>query len=405
MEYRQDFNSSPELNHPFFEIFCIAFMALAWGIFVLSAKSYLQTDWFYWLYYSRIGMSATGVALILLIISKKLYSYNLSSWYLLLSVAIQASHGYFEDSNSVEFYNFIGIIFVLACLSYNGLISKWLKHQLPFYIIFFLLPLSSKDPIFFASISKFIDSFSLMISGLIIGIGILKISSSRYSYIIKYLESKEQIINLTYEVAHDIRSPVSALKIALNDFQLGKPEGDIVRFSLLRIDEIANNLLRHKKANNFNTPPQSFTTDLENLIKEKELLCGSNIKFKINTCSKIPHLNFSNYQGRLISVISNLLNNSIESLENNMGSIEISFERQDSNILVSISDNGKGIPPEVLRDFQFNSFSFNKVNGNGIGLKHARQFLKHLNGELTVESIIDVGTKVNLRIPATIAIV
>lgn len=400
MESRLDFSSSPELNHPFFEVFCIGFMAFAWSIFILSTKNYANVFWYEWLFYSRLAMSLTGIILIYLIISKKLYSLNLSSWYLLASVGIQASHGLLEGNNSVEFYNFIGIIFVLGCLSYNGPLRNWLKTQLPFYILFFTVPLFFKNPKFFSNIGTFIDSYSLMVSGLIIGVGILKITSSRYSYILKYLETKEDIVKLAYQVAHDIRSPVTALKIALNETSLENTEKEIVFYSLSRIEDIASDLLtQHKKTGSM--PLSPFIIELERLIDEKKIIFGNKTSFSTNFEINHRSLYFAKSQSELIRVISNLINNSAESMNSRYGTVLIETTQNESDFLIKIKDTGKGIPSVVLDKLKANSFTFNKISGNGIGLKHAREFLKNLNGELCIDSEINIGTEVILKIPTS----
>lgn len=401
MEHHQDYSSAPELNQSFFEVFCVSVMALAWGVFILSAKSYSETDWYHWLLYSRIVMSSIGFALAGLIISRNLYSLNLSSWYLLISVGVQASHGYLEGVLSVDFYNFTGIIFVLACLSFNGPINKWIKLHLPLYLIIFSLPLTQKAPVYFYSIGEFINSFSLMVSGVIIGIGILKIISSRYTYILKYLQSKELVVNMAYDVAHDIRSPVAALKIALKDVALEPIEKEIIDFSLLRIDEIANNLLsQHKHPHTFYN--KYLCEDLENLIKEKRLSTKDSIQFSLKFDSELLTYQLGSHQPKLLRVLSNLLNNSIESIDSHQGLVNIDIVKSNSDITITVSDNGIGIPVSVLQQLQARSFSFNKKNGNGFGLKNAREFLKTLNGELIVESKLNLGTQVRVKLPVNV---
>ncbi|MCM2351129.1 MAG: HAMP domain-containing histidine kinase [Bacteriovoracaceae bacterium] len=397
MEYQQDFSSSPELKHPFFEILCIGFMAFAWAIFILSTSNYKHVHWYEWLYYSRISMSLLGILLVALITVKKLYNHNIASTYLLLSVGIQASHGYFEGSQSVDFYNFIGIVFLLSCISYNGTLTFWLKRFLPFYLIFFITPLFFKSEEFFLSTGKFIDSFSPMVAGLIIGIAILKITSSRYQFILKYLQSKNEVIKLAYQVAHDIRSPVSALRIALEDIRCDKDETELIKFSLNRIEEISNNLLdKYKEPNPKRT--NTFIDEIKYLINEKKLIYNESVKFDLAHHPNFETLKFFKPSSDLMRVLSNILNNSIEAIDVS-GLIKIHFNLEGSDFILSISDNGKGIPEDVLQNFREKTFSFNKASGHGLGLNHAKDFITKIGGSLKIDSITGVGTRIKLTFP------
>lgn len=397
MESQQDFSSSTELKHPFFEIICIGFMTLAWSIFILSTENYKHVPWYEWLFYSRVAMSLLGITLIVTILLRKLSHLNIASWFLLLSVGIQASHGFLEGSQSIDFYNFIGIVFLLACISYAGLLSNWLKYQLPFYVIFFMGPLFSKDPRFFSSVGTFIDSFSPMVAGLIIGIAIIKISSSRYQFTLKYLQQKNEIIRLAYQVAHDIRSPVAALKIALEDVSCSKDESDLIKFSLFRIEEIANNLLDRYKVNQ-KKGLNTFVSDLENLILEKKIMHQNNIKFDLTHQPNLANIKFAECSTDLLRVLSNLLNNAIEAIHTT-GLIKINFNIEGDNFTLSISDNGKGIPEDILEEIRISSFSYNKTSGNGLGLSHAKEFITNIGGNFKIDSIPDVGTRIKLTFP------
>lgn len=397
MGYRLDFNSSPELKNSLLEILTIGFMALAWTIFILSTKNYENVYWYPWLFYSRISMSLIGFSLASLIALKKVEDLNLSSWYLLLSVGIQASHGFFEGEKSVDFYNFIGIVFVLSCISYNGTLRRWIKTQFPFHASFFTFPLFFKNNQYFASVGTFIDSFSLMIAGLIIGIAILKINASRYQYILKYLESKKEVIKLACQVAHDIRSPVTALRIAHENIQCEINESELIHFSLDRIEEIANNLLHRYRDNNCEKE-NSFIDDLEQLINEKRLTNNS-IQFKVTYHPSLKYLTFMHARSDLNRVLSNLLNNSLEAIGTAEGIIHINFIAKDTNYFLSITDNGKGIPQSVLKCFQDKIFSYDKKKGNGLGLNHAKDFLNDLKGSLTIDSQEGQGTCIKLNFP------
>lgn len=67
-------------------------------------------------------------------------------------------------------------------------------------------------------------------------------------------------------------------------------------------------------------------------------------------------------------------------------------------IIISISDNGKGIPQEDLPRL-FQPFFTTKAKGTGLGLSNVKQIIAGLNGLVDVDSIVDSGTTFKIYIP------
>lgn len=106
----------------------------------------------------------------------------------------------------------------------------------------------------------------------------------------------------------------------------------------------------------------------------------------------------------LITVINNLINNSIDAIYGN-GHIYIREYMMDDSIIFNVSDNGAGINEkdmEVIFEPGF-STKFNKKTGQmstGIGLSHVKHIVeKYFDGKITVESKIGMGTNFYISIP------
>ncbi|MBI3591914.1 MAG: hypothetical protein HY099_00225, partial [Nitrospirae bacterium] len=82
------------------------------------------------------------------------------------------------------------------------------------------------------------------------------------------------------------------------------------------------------------------------------------------------------------------------------GEITVKTWHEDSNIYVSISDTGYGIPSENL-DKIFEPFYTTKEvgKGTGLGLSIAYDIIKKHNGEITVDSAVGRGTTFIVKIP------
>jgi signal transduction histidine kinase len=109
-------------------------------------------------------------------------------------------------------------------------------------------------------------------------------------------------------------------------------------------------------------------------------------------------------------VLINLLNNSVDAVES-QGEITISlkkigdssFSEEDlkkEKILISIEDNGAGIPQEHL-DKIFNPFfsTKSKIKGTGLGLAITKAIIARHKGKIEVRSIPGESTMFNIFLP------
>jgi signal transduction histidine kinase len=97
----------------------------------------------------------------------------------------------------------------------------------------------------------------------------------------------------------------------------------------------------------------------------------------------------------------NLIENSIHSIEE-AGKIEIDVTEKDSDTVeIKLSDNGKGIPSEMINKI-FNLYFTTKTNGSGIGLSVVQKIINEHNGIISVESRLNNGTVFTILIPKEI---
>ena len=145
------------------------------------------------------------------------------------------------------------------------------------------------------------------------------------------------------------------------------------------------------------------TFDLNLIIKEvtdfveKELLY-KNVQMKMTFAEDLPQIESD--KGQLQQVILNILNNAVDAVDKG-GTIEVKTGARDEHIaIVSITDNGHGIPPEILSHI-FEPFftTKEKDKGTGLGLSISYGIMKKLGGTIAVESEVGEGTKFTLEIP------
>ncbi len=106
--------------------------------------------------------------------------------------------------------------------------------------------------------------------------------------------------------------------------------------------------------------------------------------------------------GEIQSVISNLIDNSTDAVARG-GRIAVALRKRGASVELTVTDNGKGVPTEVLPHLMREHFSYGKSNGSGIGLFHAKQVVEAVGGRIEIESQEGVGTKVTLTMPEATA--
>lgn len=100
----------------------------------------------------------------------------------------------------------------------------------------------------------------------------------------------------------------------------------------------------------------------------------------------------------LKATFSNLLDNALQAVGGD-GQILLEVEADGHLIAVSIRDNGKGIPPELLPKVREKGFTHGKEKGSGLGLYYAEKLMEEAQGALTMESELGMGTTVSLMFP------
>ena len=105
---------------------------------------------------------------------------------------------------------------------------------------------------------------------------------------------------------------------------------------------------------------------------------------------------------QLLRCFNNLLKNAIEATQQrNPGIIDINYVISKNNILLSIKDNGNGIP-EQMRDKIFEPNFTTKSSGTGLGLAFVKNSIENADGRVWFETIQGVGTTFYLSLPAAV---
>ncbi len=111
-------------------------------------------------------------------------------------------------------------------------------------------------------------------------------------------------------------------------------------------------------------------------------------------------------QQRISFVLNALLDNAIKFTPEG-GAISLSGEVTDTELSLTIADNGPGIPadelPKVFEKFyQIDPAKTGQIRGFGLGLFYAKQFIRDHDGNIALNSVPGKGTEVTIRLPHSV---
>ena len=193
-------------------------------------------------------------------------------------------------------------------------------------------------------------------------------------------------------IAHEIKNPLTIIggfskKImeyqSHDNIEINK-YAELIYKESIRLQQMLNDLLSSSKKHDLNLENKNLSSLIKEIIFFYKIeTTKKNINLKYIEEDKITEF-FFDYD-KIKQVIINLLNNSIEAVPKK-GFIEIRTSFADKNtILMSIKDNGPGIPFES-QEHIFNLFMSEKESGFGVGLAVVKKIIEWHRGNLNLRS-------------------
>lgn len=138
--------------------------------------------------------------------------------------------------------------------------------------------------------------------------------------------------------------------------------------------------------------PERTEVSLNPLFRKIERLlraepCSDRIRF-----SSADTLTVRADQNLIVLALINLIRNALQAIEGQAdGIVVVEALKADGRVHITLTDNGPGIPPELLPAI-FTPFFSTKRGGSGIGLSISHRIMRLHGGDLTVESLPGVRT-------------
>jgi signal transduction histidine kinase len=209
---------------------------------------------------------------------------------------------------------------------------------------------------------------------------------------------------LARQVAHDIRSPLGALKVFSGTLEgLDVDQQELISAVVSRIQGIADDLLKRSGSGGERAPEVvDLKSLLEPLFEEKRAQFSDrrDISLALQMNETPGEILGSVRPAELLRIISNLMNNSVEAIDQG-GNVTVTLEKsRDDGVIISIRDSGRGIPEARIPLLGTRGATYDKPGGNGLGLSHAKQEIESWGGRLKIVSTLGKGTCVSIELPA-----
>ena len=105
------------------------------------------------------------------------------------------------------------------------------------------------------------------------------------------------------------------------------------------------------------------------------------------------------FSGQINQVFMNIIYNALQAMKSD-GHLRISTRRADPWAIITISDTGPGIPPDIIKRIFDPFFTTKKVGeGTGLGLSISYGIIEKHQGQITVQSEVGVGTTFEIKLP------
>ena len=216
-------------------------------------------------------------------------------------------------------------------------------------------------------------------------------------------------------VSHELRTPLQSIKMGLETFENNsdlKKNSEVNNLLPImtsqseRMENLIRDLLSLSKIELQEHIRPTHEIDLNELIEYviktyEKIVSKNNIKLNFN---KVENFKIVGDRDKLIEIFTNLIDNAIKYSEKNK-EVTITFKKEGNLNIVSVADQGIGIPKESIhriteRFFTVDPSKSRSVGGTGLGLAIVKHLVSQHRAEMDINSIQNQGTTIDIKFNA-----
>jgi two-component system sensor histidine kinase HydH len=236
----------------------------------------------------------------------------------------------------------------------------------------------------------------------------------------EHFKQLEELSKLTGELAHEIKNPLSTIKINLKlaaeelespeladsgridterdnqKFKRALRKITVIQKETDRLEQILDGFLRYVSRPELqlaNVNINELLSDMVDFYSPQAYSHSITIRQGLSSEPLVCKVD----AGMLKQVVLNLFINAQQAM-NSGGELMIRTSRQKENAVIQISDTGKGIAADKLPDL-FKPYCSFRPSGTGLGLATAKRIVEAHNGTITVNSEQGKGTLFTIKLP------
>jgi PAS domain S-box-containing protein len=212
-------------------------------------------------------------------------------------------------------------------------------------------------------------------------------------------------------LAHEIKQPIAAAITSANSciewLAHEPPNLDRARAAANKVDKYGNRaaeIIDRIRSLYKKSPSQRELVDVNQIIHEMlTLLKGEadrcSVAMRTELAAQLPKVRAERVQ--LQQVFMNLMLNAIEAMRDKGGELTVKSQLQESQLLLSVSDTGVGLPTEKTEQI-FSAFFTTKSQGSGMGLAISRSILESHGGRLWATANDGRGATFHFTLPTEV---
>ncbi len=235
-----------------------------------------------------------------------------------------------------------------------------------------------------------------------------------------HIERLEELSKLTGGLAHEIKNPLSTIKVNLkligedldraanakshtslsNDADRGSARAirkiAVVQKEADRLEQILDGFLRYIDRAEPRPAPMDINEvigDMIDFFSPQAHTHSITVRQGLHNAPLICKIDAD----MLKQAILNLFINALQAMDNG-GELMITTEQQKKQAIIRISDTGSGIAPDKLPRI-FDAYYTSRPQGSGLGLPTAKKIVAAHNGSIAVQSDLGKGTSFTITLP------
>ncbi|RMG99329.1 MAG: PAS domain S-box protein [Aquificota bacterium] len=208
------------------------------------------------------------------------------------------------------------------------------------------------------------------------------------------MEAFSMLGELSAGLAHELKNALLPIRLLSDVEGWGEEDIKVVKSAVERVNSIVLNMLNFTGQTDGRLERVSSKEILEEWVGIYEpMVREKGVDFRVHA----EDFTFLTDRHAFGVIVGNLIKNALEAVPYG-GSVKVRLERSDDKLVLSVEDNGPGIP-KSYREKVFEPFFSTKKNGTGLGLPLVLRHTYKLGGNVSVHSKEGKGTKFIVEVP------